>query len=111
MMPFFPPKFKNDRRSILRIDGNRIRFSQNLTRPMGSYVEGFNDGIGENRCIITNSRTNAAVEISGDHRVEGFFFYADQSAICPEMMLDIHLKPKQAQRWLRTYRFFAPLLS
>lgn len=110
MTLFFPAKFKNDRRSILRIDGNRIRFRRNLTKPMGSYVEGFDNSIGENRCIITNSRTNAGVEISGDHPVEGFFFYADQSAICPEMMLDIHLKPKQAQRWQRNYRFFAPLL-
>jgi hypothetical protein len=103
----FVAEFKRETSPILSIEGKTIKLLGDLKGRWGSLVEGYGRSIAENRCLIRNTKAKAGVEITGDSPIEGFFFYADESALCPEIMVNIFLKPGERQHWRRSYRFFA----
>ena len=45
------------------------------------------------------------ITVSGDFRVARFALYADPSALCPEVFINIPLAPGEARSWNRVYEF------
>ena len=72
----------------------------------GMALAGFKSA-DDNRVKISDSKTGAAVEISGDFTPYGYYFYADGSdkyrAICPEPFVLIDLKPGESMKWAYRY--------
>lgn len=60
---------------------------------------------GKNSLTVTCRKSGMSVTVKGDFPVERSAFFAEKSALCPEVFVQTNLAPGESHRWKRTYLF------
>ncbi len=87
--------------------GNSLVFTKDVGRALFTIYEGFGESPSDGRVVLRNTKTGAAVEISGDFPLSGFNFWTDGQVISPELFVFIDIGPGEQYSWTRTYTFLA----
>ena len=104
----FDPKEVPAFKDTLQADGRKLTFIKDLK---DSLKADFGNGQGtkeEDLVTVRNTRTGAAIEISGDRPLKTMAFYATSTTICPEPFLEFHIGSDKQEQWKTQYRFAAP---
>ena len=59
----------------------------------------------KNEVVIGNTNSKTSIHISGNQALSSFYFWLSSTAICPEPMIDIHLKAGKSVTWEIRYVF------
>jgi len=59
----------------------------------------------KNEVLISNTNSKTSIHISGNQALSSFYFWLSSTAICPEPMIDIHLKAGKSITWDNKYVF------
>lgn len=59
----------------------------------------------KNEVVIGNTNSKTSIQISGNQAISSFYFWLSSTAICPEPMIDIHLKSGESITWENQYVF------
>jgi hypothetical protein len=87
--------------------GNSLVFTKNVEGSLFTIYEGFGNTPGDGRIVLRNTKTGAAVEMSGDFPLSGFNFWTNGQVISPELFVFIDIAPGESFSWKRTYTFIA----
>jgi hypothetical protein len=101
----FPVKMENDLKGSSKIEGNTVKMIRDLQKREGvfSAITGFDHVPAHHGVTIRNIRTGAGLKIHGDIGLKEFCVFMIDTAICPEPIVEIRLKPGEKMEWTASY--------
>jgi hypothetical protein len=107
--PFAPVFTPPGKPTDIRTHGNRLTFVRPLPHSYGIYADVSAAGGAALAAAATvwNSDVYAGVRITSAAPLVKYHFYAERTAVCPEMFIRIHLEPGQTQTWESRYLFIS----
>ncbi|MBN1295125.1 MAG: hypothetical protein JXB48_25045 [Candidatus Latescibacteria bacterium] len=101
----FTPTLSADFSPTAGVRDNTLVFFKDVEKALFTNVLGFGSSPEQNRVIITNTKTGAAVDIRGDYPLAKINFWTDGQVLSPEMFMGIDIAPGETVTWKRTYTF------
>ena len=103
---FFPVTINRDLGEKARLDGTTFKITQDkLQGSVWAELFDMTGTVADNRCLVTNKNTGAAVGVTGDFPLSRFVVFGTSDVLCPEMFVLLDIAPGESQEWTRTCRF------
>jgi hypothetical protein len=105
----FAPKAARDLRGLAAIEGGRIGYLKpfGATDRVMTELTGFGGAASDHRIVVTNRKTGAAVEITGDQPLSKMVFWSAEKVLSPENYVKMSIAPGASHSWRLRYRFYA----
>lgn len=87
--------------------GSELVYLQEIPKGKSVFgeLQGFGDSKSDYDIRVANSKTGAAVHITGDRPIEKFIYWSIRSTLCPEAYVKLEAAPGKETKWTYTYRF------
>jgi hypothetical protein len=92
-----------------KLQGNQILFDKVLVNNDHLFyrsITGFSASAKDYDIKIENSKTGAAVRITGDQPLSKIVFWSAPKTVCPEPYIRLSIKPGETVQWKINYQFY-----
>jgi len=95
--------------AAIRLNGNQLEYVRELNpleaASLGTVL-GHNSSVEDHYFRIENSKTGAAVKITGDRPISRIVYWSHSNTLCPEPYIDLDIQPGDSFTWKTTYSFY-----
>ncbi|MEO9513622.1 MAG: glycosyl hydrolase family 28-related protein [Flavobacteriaceae bacterium] len=101
----FKIKTKSDTKGLVEVGGNSIRFNKEIKAGNSVFVnlEGFKESSLNNKFTVLNMKTGAGVTVSTDQPIIKAQFWAKNSTLCPEHLIELSIPSGEEKTWTSKY--------
>ena len=94
--------------NLAEVHGNRINYLKTLENgeTAATQIKGFGDTAKDYDISVENRKTGAGVHVTGDKPLARVFLWSVKTTLCPEVYVDLQIKPGQESKWNARYQFY-----
>ena len=106
--PFEPRIFKGKLRDYIKLNNNKVMFSDVIPVKENIWVamEGFGQTNSDNSFVIENKKSGVGMRIEGDLPMRRFHLYIEKTMLCPESFVPLIIVPGEKINWQTKYSFY-----
>ena len=94
--------------NLAQVHGNQINYLKTLENgeTAATQINGFGDTAKDYDISVENRKTGAGVHITGDKPLARVFLWSVKTTLCPEVYVNLQIKPGQESKWNARYQFY-----
>jgi len=94
--------------NLAEVHGSHINYLKTLQNgeTAATQIKGFGDTAKDYDISVENRKTGAGVHVTGDKPVARVFLWSVKTTLCPEVYVNLQIKPGQESKWNARYQFY-----
>jgi hypothetical protein len=94
--------------NLAEVHGNQVNYLKTLENgeTAATQIKGFGDTAKDYDISVENRKTRAGVHVTGDKPIARVFLWSVKTTLCPEVYVNLQIKPGQESKWNARYQFY-----